>query len=114
MNTRSRAKAERELRSTIEKQRRVERRHKLESREDLVAPYNLRSTMGRRGVNSSRGTVRGSKGEKTFDVEAIAPIVLFPVSEEDNQVDKGGSEVLFICITNDSILFAIAMLTTLN
>jgi hypothetical protein len=57
--------------------------------------------MGRKGVNSSRGTGRGSKGEKTFDVSAVAPIVLFPVSEEDNEVDKGGSEVMFICNYNE-------------
>jgi hypothetical protein len=57
--------------------------------------------MGRRGVNSSRGTGRGFKGENTFDVSMVAPIVLFPVSEEDNSVDKKGTEVLFICNTKD-------------
>jgi hypothetical protein len=70
--------------------------------------------MGRRAVNSSRGTCRGSKGEKTFDDVAVAPIVLFPVSEEDNPVAKGGSEVLFIFIPNDIHFFAIAMVTTLT
>ena len=53
--------------------------------------------MGRRGVTSSRGKGRGSKGEKMFDVSDLAPVVLFPVSEEDKEVDKGGSEVMFIC-----------------
>jgi hypothetical protein len=114
MITRSRTRENQEVRRTIEKQRRIERRQRLESRESLETPYNLRTTMGRRGVNSSRGTSRGSKGEKTFDVATVAPIVLFPVSEEDNQVDKGGSEVLFICIPNDIIFFAIVMLTTLT
>ncbi len=52
--------------------------------------------MGRRGVNSSRIKGRGSKGEKTFDVSAVAPIVLFPVSEEDNQIDNVGSEVMLM------------------
>ena len=52
--------------------------------------------MGRRGVNSSKGTCRAFKGEKTFDVSAVAPIVLFHVSEKDNQVDKRGSEVMFV------------------
>jgi hypothetical protein len=95
MNTRSRARADREGRRTIQKQRRIERRERLESREILGTPYNLRTTMGRRGVTSSRGTGRGSKGEKTFDVADVAPVVLFPVSEEDNEVDKVGSEVMF-------------------
>ena len=53
--------------------------------------------MGRRGVTSSKGTGRGSKGDTTFDVTEVAPVVLFPVSEEDNEVDKGGSEVMLIC-----------------
>jgi hypothetical protein len=100
MNTRSRARADREVRRNIEKQRRIERRQRFESRESIGTPYNLRTTMGRRGLNSARGTGRGSKGEKTFDVSAVAPIVLFPVSEEENQVDKGGSEVLIICKPN--------------
>lgn len=99
MNTRSRARADREVRRTTEKQKRVARKQRLESRESLGTPYNLRTTMGRQGVNSSRGTVRGSNGEKTFDVSAIAPVVLFPVTEEENQDDKGGSEVIFECIT---------------
>ena len=58
--------------------------------------------MGRRGVNNSKGTGRGSKEEKTFDVSTIAPIVLFPVSEEENQVDKGGSEVTIMCNPDDN------------
>ena len=89
MNTRSRARADREGRRSIEKQRRIERRQRLESRERLGTPYNLRSTMGRRGVNTSKVTGRGSKEEKMFDVSTVAPIVLFLVTEEDNQVDKG-------------------------
>lgn len=113
MNTRSRARADREVRRTIEKQRRIERRQRLESRESSGTPYNLRTTMGRRGVNSSRGTGRGSKGEKTFDVSEVAPIVLFPVSEEENPVDKGGSEVIFMCITKDIFLIEIAMFNSI-
>ena len=114
MNTRSRARAEQEVRRNIEKQRRIERRQRFESRESLGAPYNLRRTMGRRGVNSGRGTSRGSKGEKTSDVSAVVPIVLFPVSEEDNTVDKGGSQVLFICNPNDILLCAKIMLTSIK
>ena len=110
MNTRSRARADREVRRTIEKQRCIERMQRLESRGSLGTPYNLRTTVGRRGVNSSRGTGRGSKGEKTFDVSEVAPIVLFLVSEEDNEVDKGGSEVMFICNHNEILLCAIIML----
>jgi hypothetical protein len=60
--------------------------------------------MGRRGVTSSKRTGRGSKGEKTFDVSEVAPVVLFPVTEEDNEADKGGSEVMFICNQNEIIL----------
>jgi hypothetical protein len=108
MNTRSRARADQEVRRTIEKQRRIERRQMLESSERIGTPYNLRTTMGRRGVNSSRGKARGSKGEKTFDVSAVAPVVLFPVSEEENQDDKGGSEVMFIC--NHIYIFLIAII----
>ena len=89
---------------TIEKQRRIERRQRLESRENLATPYNLRSTMGRRGVNTSKGTGRGCREEKSFDVSTVAPIVLFPVSDEDNQGGKRGSEVTFMCNPNDNIL----------
>ena len=70
--------------------------------------------MGRRGVNSSRGTGRGSKGETTFDVSGVAPIVLFPVTEEDNPNDKGGTEVLIIYNRNDIILCAIKKLTSIT
>ncbi len=105
MNTRSRARADREVRRTTEKQRRIERRHRLESRERLGTPYNLRSDMGRRGVNSSRGTGKGSKAEKKYDVTAVAPIVLFPVSEED----KGGSEVMIKGTPHIIVVFAILM-----
>jgi hypothetical protein len=114
MNTRSRARADREVRRNIEKQRRIERRQRFESRESLGTPYNLRTTMGRRGVNSSRGTGRGSKGEKTFDVSEVAPVVLFPVTEEDNEVDKGGSEVMYICDHNEIVLFANTMLNSIK
>jgi hypothetical protein len=100
MNTRSRARADREGRGTIEKQRRIERRQMLEASESIGTLYNLRTTMGRRGVKSSRATARGSKGEKTFDVSAVAPVVLFPISEEENQVDKGGNEVMIMCYHN--------------
>jgi hypothetical protein len=103
MNTRSRARAEREDRRNSEKQRRIERRERLESRVSLGTPYNLRTTMGRRGVKSSKGTGRGSKGDKTFDVAEIAPVVLFPVSEEDNEVDKGGREVMFTRNQNENV-----------
>ena len=97
MNTRSRARADREVRRSIEKQRRIERRQRLESRESLGTPYNLRSTMGRRGANTSKATGRGSKEEFFFDVSTVAPVVLFPVTEEDDQVDKRVSEVTFMC-----------------
>ena len=38
-----------------------------------------------------------------FDVSEVAPIVLFLVSEEDNKVDKGSSEVMFIRNQNDNV-----------
>ena len=114
MNTRSRARADREVRRTIEKQKRIERRQRLETRVSSGTPYNLRTTMGRRGVTSYKGTGRGSKGEKMFDVEAVAPIVLFPVTEEDNPDDKGGSEVLFICNLDEIHVCAKIMLTSIT
>ena len=104
MNTRSRARAEQEVRRGIEKKRRIERRQRLESRERVGTPYNLRSTMGRRGVNSSKVTGRGSMEEKTFDVSGVAPIILFPVSEEDKQIDNGGNEVMYMC-SSDEMFF---------
>ena len=107
MNTRSRVRADREVRRTIEKQRRIERRQRLASRESIGTPYNLRTTMGRRGMNSTRATPKGYRGEKPFDVSAVAPVVLFPVPEEENLVDKGGSEVMFICI--QSYIYSIAI-----
>ena len=113
MNTRSRARADQEVRRTIQKHKRIERRQRLESRESSGTPYNLRITMGRRGVNTSRGTGRGSKGETTFDVSAVAPIVLFPVSEEENPDDKEGTEVLFMCNRNEIILSAIIKYTSI-
>ena len=103
MNTRLRTIGDQEVRRTIEKQKHTERRQRLESKGSLGTPYNLRSTMGRRGINSSRGTCRNSKGEKTFDVSQVAPVVLFHVSEEDNEVDKGDSEVMFIRNQNDNV-----------
>ena len=106
MNTRSRARADQEVRRTIEKQRRIERRQRLESRERIGTPYNLRTTMGRRGVKSSRATVRGPQGDKPFDGSAVAPVILFPVLEEENHVDKGGSEVMFMCYHNGIALSA--------
>ena len=109
MNTRSRARAEREVRRTIETQKRIQRRHRLESRGSFGTQYNLRSAMGRRGVNSSRGTGRGSNEEKKYDVTAVAPIVLFPVLEEN----KGGSEVMIMGNPNIIIVFVILMLTSM-
>ena len=70
--------------------------------------------MGRRGLISCRGTTRDSDGEKTFDVSGVAPIVLFPVSEEDNPVDKGGTEVLFICNPDEILDCANRMLTSIT
>jgi hypothetical protein len=110
MNTRSRSRADREGRRTIQEERRIERRERLDSRESLGTPYNLRTTMGRRGVTSSRRTRKGSKGEKTFDVSEVAPVVLFLVTEEDKEVDKGGSEVMFICNHNENLLCEIIQL----
>jgi hypothetical protein len=114
MNTRSRSRAEREGRRTIQEERRIERRERLDSRESLGIPYNLRTTMGRRGFTSSRRIGRGSKGEKTFDVSKVAPVVLFPLTEEDNEVEKGGSEVMFICNHNEILLCEIIQLNSMT
>jgi len=114
MNTRSRARADQEIRRIIEKQKRIERRQRIESRGSLGTPYNLRTRMGRRGVNTSKGTGRGSKGENFFDVSEVAPVVLFPVTEEVSEIEKGGSEVKFIMNHNEKFLCAIIMLTSIT
>lgn len=113
MITRSRARADREVRRSTAKQRRKERMQRIEFRENFETPYNLRQTMGRQGGNSSRGSGRGSNRDEAFDLSAVAPIVLFPVSEEETPVDEGGSEVLYICNPNDILLFAIVMLCSI-
>jgi hypothetical protein len=101
MNTQSRARADREERKTIEKQRRIERNERFATRDKVVTLYKLRSTMGRKGDNSTKAThSRSKQNVETFEKADVAPIVLFPLSEEENPVDKGGSEVLIICKPN--------------
>jgi hypothetical protein len=62
-----------------------------------VTPYKLRSTIGRKGDNSTKAThSRSKRNVESFEKAEVSPIVLFPVTEEDNPDDKGGSEVLYI------------------
>jgi hypothetical protein len=97
MNTRSRARADREERKTIQKQRRIERKERFATRDKVVTPYKLKSTMGRKGDNSTKAThSRSKRNVESFEKAEVASIVLFPVTEEDNVDDKGGSEVLYI------------------
>jgi hypothetical protein len=54
MNTWSRARANREERKNIQKQRRIERKERFATSNKVVTPYKLRSTMGRKGDKSQR------------------------------------------------------------
>ena len=51
MITRSHARAERENSRTIEKHKRIERKKRFATRDNVVTPYNLRSTMGKKKFN---------------------------------------------------------------
>jgi hypothetical protein len=89
MNTRSRARAEREVRRSIEKQRRIERKERFATRDNVVTPYKLRSTMGRKGDNSTKAThSRSKRYVESFEKAEVAPIRLFSLGEEDNSVEN--------------------------
>lgn len=89
MITRSATRAQTELCRTIEKQKRVERKQRLAFREEIETPYNLRSTMGKRGGNSSKGTGKQSKrGAASIGRDDVLPRTLFPVEEEGTTVNK--------------------------
>ena len=112
MNTRSRARADREERKTIQKQKRIERKERFATRDKVVTPYKLRSTMGRKGDKSTKAThSRSKRNVESCEKTEVAPIVLFPVTEEDNPDDKGGSEVLYLCNQIYSFPRAIIILT---
>lgn len=70
MITRSGAKAKLESR----RERRLERLQKLALRDGITTPYNLRSTMGRKGGNSSKVVTRGEVGDgDAFDEAEVQP-----------------------------------------
>ena len=100
MITRSRARAERENSRTIEKQRRIERKKRFANRDNVVTPYNLRSTMGRKGGNSTKAThSRSKRNVESFENAEVAPIRLFSLGEEDTSVDNGENQVCYGYIT---------------
>jgi len=101
MNTRSRARVDREEKKTILKQKRIEIKERFATRDKVVTPYKLRSTIARKWDKSTKATYsRSKRNVESFEKAEVAPIVLFHVSEEENPVDKGGSEVLIICKPN--------------
>jgi hypothetical protein len=94
MNSRSRARADREERKTIQKQRRIERNERFATRDKVVTPYKLKSTMARKGDKSTKAT--HSRSKQNVELFEKAEVV----SEEENPVEKGGSEVFIICKPN--------------
>ena len=95
MNTRSRARADREERKTIQKQRRIERKERFATRDKVVTPYKLRSTMGRKGDKSTKAThSRSKQNVESFEKGEVAPIRLFSLGEEDI---SGNNEAIQVC-----------------
>ena len=83
MITRSAARAQTELSRTIEKQKRIDRKQRLALREDIETPYNLRSTMGKRGGNSSRGAaVQPKRGTGSNGRDDVSPRNLLTCYED--------------------------------
>ena len=106
MNTRSRAKADREVGRTIEKQRRIERKKMFATRDNVVTLYKLRSTMGRKGGNSTKAThSRSKRNVESFEKAEVAPIRLFSLGEEDTSVDNEEIQVCSGYITFSLNLF---------
>jgi hypothetical protein len=100
MNTRSRARAEREVRRSIEKNRRIERNKRFATSDNVLTPYNLRSTMGRKGGKSTKAThSRSKRNVESFEKADVAPIKLFSLGEEDTNVDNEKIEVCLGYIT---------------
>jgi hypothetical protein len=96
MNTRSRARAEQEVRRTIEKQRRIERKERFATRDNVVTPYKLRSTMGRKGEKSTKAThSRSKRNVESIEKAEVAPIRLFSLGEEDTSVDNEEIQVCY-------------------
>jgi hypothetical protein len=100
MNTRSRARADREERKNIEKQRRIERKERFATRDKVVTPYKLRSTMGRKGDKSTKAThSRSKRNVESFEKAEVAPIRLFTLGEENTFVDNEEIQVCSCYIT---------------
>jgi hypothetical protein len=106
MNTRSRARADREERKTNEKQRRIERKERFATIDKVVTPYKLRSTMGRKGDNSTKAThSRSKRNVESFEKAEVAPIRLFSLGEEDTSLDNEEIKVCSAYITFSLNLF---------
>jgi hypothetical protein len=94
MNTRSKVRAEREVRRSIEKQKRIERKERFATRASVVTPYKLRSTMRKKGENSTKAThSRSKRNIESFEKAEVAPIRLFSLGEEDTSVENEGIQV---------------------
>jgi hypothetical protein len=105
MNTRLRARADREERKTIQKQKRVERKERFATRDKVVTPYRLRSTMGRKGEKSTKAThSRSKRNVESFEKAEVAPIRLFSLGEEDTSVENVEIQVCSGFITFGLIL----------
>ena len=72
---RLRAKAQRENSRTFEKQRPIGRKKRFATRDNVLTPYNLRSTMGRKRGNSTKAThSRSKRNVDSFEQADVAAI----------------------------------------
>ena len=78
MNTRSRAKEYQEVKRSIERKKRPA------NRDNIVTPYKLKSTMGRKEGNSTKAThSRSKQNVESCEKAEVAPIRLFSLRAED-------------------------------
>ena len=89
MITRSAARAQTELSRTTERQKRIDRKQRLALREEIQTPYNLRSTMGKKGGNSSKGTGVEPKGvARTVGRDDVSPRNLMTCYEDGTPIKQ--------------------------
>ena len=71
--------------------------------------------MARKGDKSTKAThSRSKRNVELFEKAEVAPIVLFPVSEEENPVETGGCEVLIICKPTAICLFVFTVIRVVD
>ena len=94
MITRSAARAQTELSRTIEKQKRIDRKQRLALREEIETPYNLRSTMGKKGGNCSKGTEAQPKRDaRLIERDDVSPRVLLTYFEDSTPINMRAGKV---------------------